>query len=169
MTEIQLYDMMPCRWATASFTLRFCQGVGVGAQARRRSAPVGDRDGRTRSVILDERTLERVAANLPKRKQARPRGPDFVPRSGNLGKQHQQFAFFREIAGGWDGGDLRQAPCPTVLELAAAESPSSSFVLADLVLAEDSIVLDESLTVRSKFLSRCSRSPRTTSRSIWWI
>ena len=115
MTQIQLYDMMAVSMGYSQFHSSFLPKVAAaarkhGVDLRRLVIAMGELD----PVNSNESTLERVAANLPKRKTIPvARGPDFIPRAGNLGTQHQQFAFLRKIVGGRDGRHLRQAARPS--------------------------------------------------------
>jgi len=146
MSQIQLYDMMAVSMGYSQFHSSFLPKVAAAARKhsvdlRRLVIAMGKLD----SVHLDEAVLDRVAANLPKRKTNRSqttlnsltsfRAPGI--------SEHSISSSLSAIQSLVDGMIVTAAKrrARAVLELVAAETPSSSFVLADLVLAEDSIVL----------------------------
>ena len=143
MTEIQLYDMMAVSMGYSQFHSSFLPKVAVsarkhGVDLRRLVIAMGELD----PVNLDERTLERVAANLPKRKTSRAHEVLTSFRAPGISENSisSSLSSVKSLVAGMVVTCAKRRARP-VLELAAAESPSSSFVLADLVLAEDSIVL----------------------------
>lgn len=143
MTRIQLYDMMAVSMGYSQFHSSFLPKVAAaarkhGVDLRRLVIAMGELD----PVNLDESTLERVAGNLPKRKRNRSHEVLTSFRAPGI-SEHSISSSLSSVKSLVDGMVVTCAKrrARPVLELVAADSPSSSFVLADLVLAEDSIVL----------------------------
>jgi len=143
MTQIQLYDMMAVSMGYSQFHSSFLPKVAAaarkhGVDLRRLVIAMGELD----PVNLDESTLERVAANLPKRKTIRSREVLTSFRAPGI-SEHSISSSLASVKSLLDGMVVTCAKrrARAVLELVAAEAPSSSFVLADLVLAENSVVL----------------------------
>lgn len=143
MTQIQLYDMMAVSMGYSQFHSSFLPKVAAsarkhGVDLRRLVIAMGELD----PVNLDEGTLERVAANLPKRKAYRSREVLTSFRAPGI-SEHSISSSLSSVKSLVEGMVVACAKrrARAVLELVAAETPSSSFVLADLVLAESSVVL----------------------------
>ena len=143
MSQIQLYDMMAVSMGYSQFHSSFLPKVAAvarkhGVEPRRLVIAMGELD----PVNLDETTLERVAENLPKRKTTKSREVLTSFRAPGISEHSisSSLASVKSLVDGMVVTCAKRRARP-VLELAAAESPSSSFVLADLVLAEESIVL----------------------------
>jgi 4-hydroxy 2-oxovalerate aldolase len=143
MSQIQLYDMMAVSMGYSQFHSSFLPKVAAAARKhdvdlRRLVVAMGELD----PVNLDENTLERVAANLPKRKTNRSREVLTSFRAPGISGHSisSSLASVKSLVDGMVVACAKRRARP-VLELVAAESVSSSLVLADLVLAEDSIVL----------------------------
>src|SRR5208337_3552593 len=143
MTQIQLYDMMAVSMGYSQFHSSFLPKVAAaarkhGVDLRRLVIAMGELD----AVNLDESTLERVAANLPKRKTIRSREVLTSFRAPGI-SEHSISSSLSSVKSLVDGMVVTCAKrrARAVLELVAAEIPSPSFVLADLVLAENSVVL----------------------------
>ena len=143
MSQIQLYDMMAVSMGYSQFHSSFLPKVAAaarkhGVELRRLVVAMGELD----PVHLDENNLERVAANLPKRKTTKSREVLTSFRAPGISDHSisSSLASVKSLVDGMVVTSAKRRARP-VLELVVAESPSSSFVLADLVLAEDSIVL----------------------------
>jgi 4-hydroxy-2-oxovalerate aldolase len=143
MSQIQLYDMMAVSMGYSQFHSSFLPKVVAaarkhGVDLRRLVIAMGELD----PVNLDENTLERVAGNLPKRKTMRSHGGLTSFRASGI-FEHSISSSLASVKSLVEGIVVTCAKrrARAVLELAAADSPSESFVLADLVLAEESIVL----------------------------
>jgi 4-hydroxy 2-oxovalerate aldolase len=143
MSQIQLYDMMAVSMGYSQFHSSFLPKVAAaarkhGVDLRRLVIAMGELD----PVNLDEHTLERVASNLPKRKTARSHDGLTSFRAPGI-SEHSISSSLSSVKSLVEGMVVTCAKrrARAVLELVAAESPSTNFVLADLVLAEDSIVL----------------------------
>jgi 4-hydroxy-2-oxovalerate aldolase len=143
MSQIQLYDMMAVSMGYSQFHSSFLPKVAAaarkhGVELRRLVVAMGELD----PVHLDENNLERVAANLPKRKTTKSREVLTSFRAPGISGSSisSSLVSVKSLVDGMVITCAKRRARP-VLELVAAESPSSGFVLADLVLAEDSIVL----------------------------
>lgn len=143
MTQIQLYDMLAVSMGYSQFHSSFLPKVAATARKhdvdlRRLVIGMGELD----PVNLDENTLERVAASLPKRKANRSRSALTTFRAPGISENSisTSVASVKSLVDGMVITCAKRRARP-VLELVAADSPSSNFVLADLVLAEDNIVL----------------------------
>jgi 4-hydroxy-2-oxovalerate aldolase len=143
MTQIQLYDMLAVSMGYSQFHSSFLPKVMAAARKhavdlRRLVIAMGELD----PVNLDESTLERVAANLPKRKASRAREALTSFRAPGILENtiSSSLASVKSLVEGMVITCAKRRARP-VLELVAADQPSSNLVLADLVLAEDSIVL----------------------------
>jgi 4-hydroxy 2-oxovalerate aldolase len=143
MSQIQLYDMMAVSMGYSQFHSSFLPKVAAsarkhGVDLRRLVIAMGELD----PVNLDENTLERVAGNLPKRKTNRSREGLTSFRASGI-SENSISSSLSSVKSLVDGIVITCAKrrARAVLELVAAETPSPSFVLADMVLAEDSIVL----------------------------
>lgn len=143
MSQIQLYDMMAVSMGYSQFHSSFLPRVAAaarkhGVDLRRLVIAMGELD----PVHLDENNLERVAASLPRRKTTKSREVLTSFRAPGI-SEHSISSSLSSVKSLVDGMVVTCAKrrARPVLELVAAESPSSSFVLADLVLAEDSVVL----------------------------
>ncbi len=143
MSQIQLYDMMAVSMGYSQFHSSFLPKVAAAARKhavdlRRLVIAMGELD----PVNLNESTLERVAANLPKRKAHRSREALTSFRAHGI-SEYSISASLSSVKSLVDGMVVTCAKrrARPVLELVAAEIPSANFVLADLVLSEDNIVL----------------------------
>ena len=143
MSQMQLYDMMAVSMGYSQFHSSFLPKVAAaarrhGVDLRRLVIAMGELD----PVHLDENTLERVAANLPKTKTTRSRDVLTSFRAPGISEHtiSSSLASVKSLVDGMVVTCAKRRARP-VLELVASESPSSSFVLADLVLAEDGVVL----------------------------
>lgn len=143
MSQIQLYDMMAVSMGYSQFHSSFLPKVAAAARKhavdlRRLVIAMGELD----PVNLNENALERVAANLPKRKANRSREALTSFRAQGI-SEYSISASLSSVKSLVDGMVVTCAKrrARPVLELAAAETPSPNFVLADLVLSEDNIVL----------------------------
>jgi 4-hydroxy-2-oxovalerate aldolase len=143
MSQIQLYDMMAVSMGYSQFHSSFLPKVAAaarkhGVDLRRLVIAMGELD----PVHLDDNTLERVAGNLPKRKTGKSREVLTSFRAPGISGHSisSSLAAVKSLVEGMVVTCAKRRARP-VLELVAADSPSSSFVLADLVLAEDGLVL----------------------------
>jgi 4-hydroxy-2-oxovalerate aldolase len=143
MSKIQLYDMMAVSMGYSQFHSSFLPKVAMaarkhGVDLRRLVIAMGELD----PVNLDEHTLERVAASLPKRKTMRAHTGLTSFRAPGISENSisSSLSSVKSLVEGMVVTCAKRR-ARAVLELVAAETPSDSFVLADLVLAEDSIVL----------------------------
>jgi len=143
MSQIQLYDMMAVSMGFSQFHSSFLPRVAAsarkhGVDLRRLVVAMGELD----PVNLDESTLERVAANLPKRKTNRSREILTSFRAPGISENSisSSLSSVKSLVDGMVVTCAKRRARP-VLELVAAETTSPSFVLADLVLSEDNIVL----------------------------
>ena len=143
MSEIQLYDMMAVSMGYSQFHSSFLPKVAAAARKhrvdlRRLVIAMGELD----PVNLNEGMLERVATNLPKRKTRQSREVLTSFRAPGI-SEHSISASLSSVKSLVDGMVITCAKrrARPVLELVAAEAQSSNFVLADLVLSEDNIVL----------------------------
>jgi 4-hydroxy 2-oxovalerate aldolase len=143
MTQIRLYDMMAVSMGFSQFHSSFLPKVAAaarkhGVDLRRLVIAMGEFD----PVNLDECTLERLARNLPKRKANRSHEVLTSFRAPGISRNSisGSLASVKSLVDGMVVTCAKRR-ARAALELVPAEMPSSSFVLADLVLAEDSIVL----------------------------
>jgi 4-hydroxy 2-oxovalerate aldolase len=143
MSQIQLYDMMAVSMGYSQFHSSFLPKVAAaarkhGVDLRRLVVAMGELD----PVNLDEQTLERVAANLPRRKPGRPRELLTSFRAPGISEHtiSSSLSAVQSLVEGMVVACAKRRARP-VLELVAADTPSPSLVLADLVLAEEGIVL----------------------------
>jgi 4-hydroxy-2-oxovalerate aldolase len=143
MSQIRLYDMMAVSMGYSQFHSSFLPKVAAaarkhGADLRRLVIAMGKLD----PVNLDENTLERVAASLPKRKTNRSREVLTSFRAPGISEHSisSSLSAVRSLVDGMVVTSAKRRARP-VLELVASESASPNLVLADLVLAEDNIVL----------------------------
>jgi 4-hydroxy 2-oxovalerate aldolase len=143
MSQIQLYDMMAVSMGYSQFHSSFLPKVAAAARKhsvdlRRLVIAMGELD----PVNLSESTLERVAANLPKKKAIRRRETLTSFRAQGI-SEHSISASLSSVKSLVDGMVITCAKrrARPVLELVAADTPLANFVLADLVLSEDNIVL----------------------------
>lgn len=143
MSQMQLYDMLSVSMGYSQFHSSFLPKVSEsahrhGVDLRRLVVAMGKLD----PVNLDLSTLERVAANLPKSKSAEPHEILTSFRAPGI-SQHAISASLSAVQSLVDGMIITSAKrrVRPALELVAAESPSSTLILADLVLVDDSVVL----------------------------
>jgi len=143
MSQIQLYDMMAVSMGYSQFHSSFLPKVSAaarkhGADLRRLVITMGELD----PVNLDDATLERVAASLPKRKANSSREWLTSFRAPGISEHSisSSLSAVKSLVDGMVVASAKRRARP-VLELVASESASPTLVLADLVLAEDSIVL----------------------------
>ncbi len=142
MSQIELYDMMAVSMGYSQFHSSFLPKVAAaarkhGADLRRLVVAMGELD----PVNLDDATLERVAANLPKRKTTQSREILTSFRAPGISEHSisSSLSAVQSLVSGMVVTCAKRRARP-VLELVAAES-NSSLVLADLALVEDNIVL----------------------------
>jgi len=143
MSQMQLYDMMSVAMGCSQFHSSFLPRVAAaarqhGVELRRLVVAMGKLD----PVDLDEENLHRVAASLPKASAAKKREmltsfavPGIAAHSIN-----HSLSAVRSLVDGMIVTCAKRRARP-VLELVASESPSDGLVLADIVLAEGSVVL----------------------------
>jgi len=143
MSQIELYDMMSVSMGYSQFHSSFLPKVAAaaknhGVDLRRLVVAMGEID----PVHLDDRTLERVASSLPKRKSASSHQGLTSFRAPGISEHSisSSLAAVQSLVDGMVVTCAKRRARP-VLELVAAESASANLVLADLVLAEDDIVL----------------------------
>jgi 4-hydroxy 2-oxovalerate aldolase len=143
MSQIELYDMMAVSMGFSQFHSSFLPKVAAaarkhGADLRRLVIAMGELD----PVNLDDATLERVAANIPKRKPAPVHHTLTSFRAPGISEHSisSSLSAVQSLVSGMVVTCAKRRARP-VLELVAAESNSPGLVLADLVLVEDTIVL----------------------------
>lgn len=143
MSQMQMYDMMSVAMGYSQFHSSFLPKVAAAAQRhgvplRRLVVAMAELD----PVDLNEGELERVAKALPKNTAHRP--------SEVLTSFHADGISPHSISASLSAVDslvkgmittCAKRRARPVLELVASESPSSDLVLADLVLAEDAVVM----------------------------
>jgi len=142
-SQMHLYDMLSVSMGYSQFHSSFLPKVSEAAQRhgvdlRRLVVAMGKLD----PVNLDAGTLERVAATLPKTQENKPR-PVLTSFSAPGISEHSISASFSAVQSLLDGMIVTSAKrrVRPALELVAAESPSPTLVLADLVLVDDTVVL----------------------------
>jgi 4-hydroxy-2-oxovalerate aldolase len=143
MSQMRLYDMMSVSMGYSQFHSSFLPKVSATAQRhgvdlRRLVVAMGKLD----PVSLDADILERVAESLPKRKASKRREVLTSFSAPGISK-HNISASLSAVQLLVDGMNITCAKkrVRPALELVAAKSPSSNLVLADLVLADDAVVL----------------------------
>lgn len=143
MSQIQLYDMMAVAMGYSQFHSSFLPKVAAvarrhGVDVRRLVIAMGEID----PVNLDETTLERVAGNLPNRKTHRSHEALTSFRAPGISEHSisNSLASVKSLVDGMVVTSAKRHARP-VLELVAAEAMSPDLVLADLVLADDGIIL----------------------------
>lgn len=143
MSQVQLYDMLSVAMGLSQFHSAFLPRVAAAAHRHgvelRRLVSATEKFG---AASLDDDLLNRVASTLPKANPRKTRAtltsfsaPGLSPHKISDSLQSATSLIEGMIVTCAKG---RARP---VLELVAAESPSSDFVLADLVLADRSVVL----------------------------
>jgi hypothetical protein len=143
MSQMQLYDMMSVSMGYSQFHSSFLPKVSTAAQKhgvdlRRLVVAMGKLD----PVNLDAAMLERVAEGLPKARASKPR--EILTSFSAPGiSQHNISASLSAVKSLVEGMAITCAKrrARPALELVAAKSPSPNLVLADLVLADDAVVL----------------------------
>lgn len=143
MSQMQLYDMMSVAMGCSQFHSSFLPKVAAasrrhGVELRRLVVAMGKLD----PVDLNEDSLNRVAASLPKITSARAR--EILTSFSAPGiSEHSISSSLSAVRSLLDGMIVTCAKrrARPVLELVASESLSPGLVLADLVLAEGSLVL----------------------------
>jgi 4-hydroxy 2-oxovalerate aldolase len=143
MSQMQLYDMMSVAMGCSQFHSSFLPKVAAAArkhsvELRRLVVAMGKLD----PVNLDDDMLNRVAANLPKTKSGKAREilTSFSAPGISTHSISSSLAAVKSLVEGMIVTAAKRRARP-VLELVAAELPSSDFVLADLILAEGQVVL----------------------------
>ena len=144
MSQMQLYDMMSVTMGYSQFHSSFLPKVA--AAANRHGVPLrrlGGGDGRHRcSRSRRDPTVENVAASLPKTVARKPDRTLTSFRAQGI-SEHNISASLASVTSLLDGMMVTCAKrrARPVLEVVASEAPSPDLVLADLVLAEDGVVL----------------------------
>jgi len=143
MSQIELYDMMAVSMGYSQFHSSFLPKVAAaarkhGTDLRRLVVAMGELD----PVNLNDETLERVAANLPKRKSSTVREVLTSFRAPGISEHSisNSLSAVRSLVDGMVVTCAKRRARP-VLELVAADSGLPELVMADLVLVEDSVVL----------------------------
>jgi 4-hydroxy 2-oxovalerate aldolase len=143
MSQMQLHDMMAVAMGCSQFHSAFLPKVAAaarnhGVELRRLVVAMGKLD----SVNLDEDNLNRVASSLPKATGGRTREilTSFSVPGISAHSISSSLSAVRSLVDGMIVTCAKRRARP-VLELVAAESASPDLVLADLVLAEGSVVL----------------------------
>jgi 4-hydroxy 2-oxovalerate aldolase len=143
MSQMQLYDMMSVAMGCSQFHSSFLPKVAAaarkhGVELRRLVVAMGKLD----PVNLNEDNLNRVAASLPKATGAKARQmlTSFSAPGISANRISSSLSAVQSLVDGMIVTSAKRRARP-VLELVAAESPSSDLVLADLVLAEGPVVL----------------------------
>jgi len=143
MSQIELYDMMAVSMGYSQFHSSFLPKVAAaarrhGTDLRRLVVAMGELD----AVNLNDETLERVAANLPKRKSSTVREVLTSFRAPGISEHSisNSLSAVRSLIDGMVVACAKRRARP-VLELVAAESSLPELVMADLVLVEDNVVL----------------------------
>jgi len=143
MSQIELYDMMAVSMGYSQFHSSFLPKVAAaarrhGTDLRRLVVAMGELD----AVNLNDETLERVAANLPKRKSSTVREVLTSFRAPGISEHSisNSLSAVHSLIDGMVVACAKRRARP-VLELVAAESSLPELVMADLVLVEDNVVL----------------------------
>jgi len=143
MSQMQLYDMMSVAMGCSQFHSSFLPKVAAaarkhGVELRRLVVAMGKLD----PVNLNEVDLNRVARSLPKAKEAKARAmlTSFTAPGISAHSISSSLAAVQSLVDGMVVTCAKRRARP-VLELVASESHSPDLVLADLVLAEGSMVL----------------------------
>lgn len=143
MSQMQLYDMMSVTMGYSQFHSSFLPKVAAaanrhGVPLRRLVVAMAGID----AVDLDETQLENVAASLPKTVARKPDETLTSFRAQGI-SEHNISASLASVTSLLDGMMVTCAKrrARPVLEVVASEAPSPDLVLADLVLAEDGVVL----------------------------
>jgi 4-hydroxy 2-oxovalerate aldolase len=143
MSQMQLYDMMSVAMGCSQFHSSFLPKVATaarkhGVDLRKLVVAMGKLD----AVNLDEESLDRVAGSLPKATASRVREmlTSFSAPGISAHSISSSLSAVRSLVDGMIVTCAKSRARP-VLELVAAESSSPDLVLADLVLAEASVVL----------------------------
>ncbi|HTR68102.1 MAG TPA: hypothetical protein VMH85_20130 [Terriglobales bacterium] len=143
MSQMQLYDMMSVTMGYSQFHSSFLPKVAAaankhGVPLRRLVAAMAGLD----PVNLDDGQLERVASTLPKTVARKPDETLTSFRAQGI-SQHSLSASLASVKSLVDGMMIACAKrrARPVMEIVAAETASPDLILADLVLAEDGIVL----------------------------
>jgi 4-hydroxy-2-oxovalerate aldolase len=143
MSQMQLYDMMSVATGCSQFHSSFLPKVAAaarkhGVELRRLVVAMGKVD----PVNLDDQILNRVAASLQKKSEARSRSvlTSFAAPGISAHSISSSLSAVQSLVDGMMVTCAKRRARP-VLELVASESPSPDLVLADLVLAEGPVVL----------------------------
>jgi 4-hydroxy 2-oxovalerate aldolase len=143
MSQMQLYDMMSVAMGCSQFHSSFLPKVAAaahqyGVELRRLVVAMGKLD----PVNLDENSLNRVAASLPKATagKAREMLTSFAAPGISAHRISSSLSAVQSLVDGMIVTCAKRRARP-VLELVASESPAADLVLADLVLAEGPVVL----------------------------
>jgi hypothetical protein len=143
MSQMQLYDMMSVAMGCSQFHSSFLPKVAAaarkyGVELRRLVVAMGKLD----PVNLDDDSLNRVAASLPKAATGRAREilTSFSAPGISAHSISSSLSAVQSLVDGMIVTCAKRRARP-VLELVASESPSQDLVLADLVLAEGPVVL----------------------------
>jgi 4-hydroxy-2-oxovalerate aldolase len=143
MSKVQLYDMMSVAMGCSQFHSSFLPRVAEsarqhGVELRRLVVAMGKLD----PVNLNEDNLNRVAASLPKITSTKTREmlTSFTAPGISAHSISSSLSAVQSLVDGMIVTCAKRRARP-VLELVASESPSEDLVLADLVLAEGSVVL----------------------------
>jgi 4-hydroxy 2-oxovalerate aldolase len=142
-SQMQLYDMMSVAMGCSHFHSSFLPKVAEtdrkhNVDLRRLVVAMGKID----SVNLDEKILSRVAASLPRLRSSNHRGKLTSFSAPGISAQsiNSSLAAVQSLVEGMIVTCAKRRARP-VLELVASDSPSPNLVLADLILAEGSVVL----------------------------
>lgn len=143
MSQMQLYDMMSVAMGFSQFHSSFLPKVAAaarqhGVELRRLVAAMGKFD----PVNLEEASLNRIAASLPKEAVRKPREilTGFSAPGISAHSISASFSAVQSLVEAMTVTCAKRRARP-VLELVASEEPSEKLVLADLVLAEGPVVL----------------------------
>lgn len=143
MSQMQLYDMMSVAMGCSQFHSGFLPKVAAaarkhGVELRRLVVAMGQLD----PVNLGDNNLDRIARSLPKAAatKARERLTSFAVPGISAYSISSSLAAVQSLVDGMIVTCAKRRARP-VLELVASESPSPDLILADLLLAEGSVVL----------------------------